>query len=81
MLIPQELQLSRKSSMCPDNEKHTANCKSKLFFTVSQGFLNGRLLQSTIIDCTVCFNGLYSLRQRTIQSIAEDCSNSTDGRV
>ena len=52
--------------------------KNKPFPGVSQVLLNGRLLQSTAMDCTVHCSRLYGPLQRTIQSAAEDCSNSTD---
>jgi len=34
-----------------------------------QGLLNGRLLQSAAMDCTVCYSGLYGPLQRTIQGL------------
>ena len=43
-----------------------------------QGLLNGRLLQSAAMDCTVHCSRLYGPLQRTIQSAAGDCSNPTD---
>ena len=43
-----------------------------------QGLLNGRLLQSAAMDCTVHCSRLYDPLQRTIQSAAGGCSNSTD---
>ena len=46
-----------------------------------QGLLNGRLLQSAAMDCTVHCSRLYGPLQRTIQSAAEDCSNPTDRQV
>ena len=52
--------------------------KNKPFPGVDQGLLNGRLLQSAAMDCTVHCNRLYGPLQRTIQSAAEDCSNPTD---
>ena len=52
--------------------------KNKPFPKVGQGLLNGRLLQSAAMDCTVCYSGLYGPLQRTIQSAAGDCSNPTD---
>ena len=60
-------------------EYHITNKgKNKPFPGVSQVLLNGRLLQSTAMDCTVHCSRLYGPLQRTIQSAAEDCSNSTD---
>ena len=52
--------------------------KNKPFPKVGQGLLNGRLLQSAAMDCTVHCSRLYGPLQRTIQSAAEDCSNPTD---
>ena len=52
--------------------------KNKPFPKVGQGLLNGRLLQSAAMDCTVHCSRLYGPLQRTIQSAAGDCSNSTD---
>ena len=52
--------------------------KNKPFSKVGQGLLNGRLLQSAAMDCTVHCSRLYGPLQRTIQSAAEDCSNPTD---
>ena len=52
--------------------------KNKPFPGVSQVLLNGRLLQSTAMDCTVHCSRLYGPLQRTIQSAAGDCSNPTD---
>ena len=52
--------------------------KNKPFPRVGQGLLNGRLLQSAAMDCTVHCSRLYGPLQRTIQSAAEDCSNPTD---
>ena len=43
-----------------------------------QGLLNGRLLQSAPMDCTVHYSRLYGPLQQTIQSAAEDYSNLTD---
>ena len=55
--------------------------KNKPFPKVGQGLLNGRLLQSAAMDCTVHCSRLYGPLQRTIQSAAEDCSNPTDRQV
>ena len=52
--------------------------KNKPFPRVGQGLLNGRLLQSAAMDCTVHCSRLYGPLQRTIQSAAGDCSNPTD---
>ena len=52
--------------------------KNKPFPGVGQGLLNGRLLQSAAMDCTVHCSRLYGPLQRTIQSAAGDCSNPTD---
>ena len=52
--------------------------KNKPFPGVGQGLLNGRLLQSAAMDCTVYYSRLYGPLQRTIQSAAGDCSNPTD---
>ena len=52
--------------------------KNKPFPKVGQGLLNGRLLQSAAMDCTVHCSRLYGPLQRTIQSAAGDCSNPTD---
>ena len=52
--------------------------KNKPFPGVGQGLLNGRLLQSAVMDCTVHCSRLYGPLQRTIQSAAGDCSNLTD---
>ena len=52
--------------------------KNKPFPMVDQGLLNGRLLQSAAMDCTVHCSRLYGPLQRTIQSAAGDCSNPTD---
>ena len=52
--------------------------KNKPFPMAGQGLLNGRLLQSAAMDCTVHCSRLYGPLQRTIQSAAEDCSNPTD---
>ena len=52
--------------------------KNKPFPKVGQGLLNGRLLQSAAMDCTVHCSRLYGPLQRTIQSATEDCSNPTD---
>ena len=52
--------------------------KNKPFPMVGQGLLNGRLLQSAAMDCTVHCSRLYGPLQRTIQSAAGDCSNPTD---
>ena len=52
--------------------------KNKPFPEVGQGLLNGRLLQSAAMDCTVHCSRLYGPLQRTIQSAAGDCSNPTD---
>ena len=52
--------------------------KNKPFPRVGQGLLNGRLLQSAAMDCTVRYSRLYGPLQRTIQSAAGDCSNPTD---
>ena len=52
--------------------------KNKPFPMAGQGLLNGRLLQSAAMDCTVHCSRLYDPLQRTIQSAAGDCSNSTD---
>ncbi|MCM1705596.1 hypothetical protein [Phocaeicola massiliensis] len=43
-----------------------------------QDLLNGRLLQSAAMDCTVHYSRLYGPLQQTIQSAAGDCSNPTD---
>ena len=86
MLIPQELQLSPYHY--PSYEVtyyswgfkyHITNKgKNKPFPKVGQGLLNGRLLQSAAMDCTVHCSRLYGPLQRTIQSATEDCSNPTD---
>ena len=55
--------------------------KNKPFPRVGQGLLNGRLLQSAAMDCTVHYSRLYGPLQRTIQSAAGDCSNPTDRRA
>jgi len=55
--------------------------KSKPFHKVSQGLLNGKLLQTPAVDCTVHYSRLYGPLQRTIQSAAGDCSNSTYGQA
>ena len=61
MLIPQELQLSPYYSW--GFKYHITNKgKNKPFPKVGQGLLNGRLLQSAIIDCTVHCSRLYGLR-------------------
>ena len=52
--------------------------KNKPFPMADQGLLNGRLLQSAAMDCTVHCSRLYGPLQRTIQSAAGDCSNPTD---
>ena len=52
--------------------------KNKPFPKVGQGLLNGRLLQSAAMDCTVHCSRPYGPLQQTIQSAAGDCSNPTD---
>ena len=52
--------------------------KNKPFSKFGQGLLNGRLLQSAAMDCTVHCSRLYGPLQRTIQSAAGDYSNPTD---
>ena len=44
-----------------------------------QGLLNGRLLQSAAMDCTVHCSRLYGPLQRTIQSAAGDCTVHCNG--
>ena len=55
--------------------------KNKPFPKVGQGLLNGRLLQSAAMDCTVHCSRPYGPLQRIIQSAAGDCSNPTDRRA
>ena len=55
--------------------------QNKPFPKVGQGLLNGRLLQSAIVDRTVHYSRLYGPLQRIIQSAAGDCSNPTDRRA
>ena len=55
--------------------------KNKPFPKVGQGLLNGRLLQSAAMDCTVHCSRPYGPLQRIIQSAAGDCSNTTDRRA
>ena len=65
VIIPGDLNITNKG-------------KNKPFPMVGQGLLNGRLLQSAAMDCTVHYSRLYGPLQRTIQSAAGDCSNPTD---
>ena len=96
MLIPQELQLSPLYFICFSIslssyevtyyswgfKYHITNKgKNKPFPKVGQGLLNGRLLQSAAMDCTVHCSRLYGPLQRIIQSAAGDCSNPTDRRA
>ena len=84
MLIPQELQLSpyEVTYYSWGFKYHITNKgKNKPFPKVGQGLLNGRLLQSAAMDCTVHCSRLYGPLQRIIQSAAGDCSNPTDRRA